>query len=141
MLQGIALLLAGGLAVFVAAPLLASEGEGRGTLPVDVTPLADLKRRRLVLYENIQDLEFEYRAKKIARQDTTSVSQPPSTGPSAPPIAVAPAQVPIALPFSRSSRAVLNDQRTSRLTESLPRALTNPHPRRWRKTPGWRAGL
>ncbi len=38
-------------------------------MPVDITPLADLKRRRLVVYENLKDLEFEYRAGKIARQD------------------------------------------------------------------------
>ena len=68
MLTGIAFALALGLAFFVAAPLLAAEKEG-GTLPIDVTPLADLKRRRLVVYENLQDLEFEYRARKIAPKD------------------------------------------------------------------------
>jgi len=56
------------LACFIAAPLLAT-GKEPATLPVDVTPLADLKRRRLVLYENLQDLEFEYRARKIAPKD------------------------------------------------------------------------
>ena len=69
MLLGTALFISVALAAFVVAPLLAAEGEGKGTLPIDVTPLMDLKRRRLVLYENMQDLEFEYRAKKIARQD------------------------------------------------------------------------
>lgn len=69
MLLGVALLIAASLAVFVAAPLLSPEKAGEGTLPVDVTPLADLKRRRLVLYENMQDLEFEFKAGKIARED------------------------------------------------------------------------
>jgi hypothetical protein len=68
MLVGLAFVMAIGLACFVVTPLLATEKEG-GALPVDVTPLADLKRRRLVLYENIQDLEFEYRSRKIAAND------------------------------------------------------------------------
>jgi predicted RNA-binding Zn-ribbon protein involved in translation (DUF1610 family) len=68
MLIAVAFVLALGLACFVAAPLLAT-GKEPGTLPVDVTPLTDLKRRRLVLYENLQDLEFEYRARKIAPKD------------------------------------------------------------------------
>lgn len=66
---GIALLIAGSLAVFVMAPLLSREKAGEGALPVDVTPSADLKRRRLVVYENLQDLEFEFKAGKIARED------------------------------------------------------------------------
>jgi lipopolysaccharide biosynthesis regulator YciM len=65
----VAVLISVALAAFVAYPLLATDSGGRGTLPVDVTPQMDLKRRRLVLYENIQDLEFEYRAKKIAADD------------------------------------------------------------------------
>jgi hypothetical protein len=68
-LLGVALLLAAAMAIFVTAPLLATErGEG-GILPIDVTPLADLKRRRLVVYENLQDLEFEYKAGKISPDD------------------------------------------------------------------------
>lgn len=70
---GIALLIAGSLAVFVMAPLLARDREGEGVLPVDVTPTADLKRRRLVVYENLQDLEFEFKAGKIAREDYESL--------------------------------------------------------------------
>jgi zinc-ribbon domain len=66
---GIALLIAGSLAVFVMAPLLSRDKQGESALPIDVTPLADLKRRRLVVYENLQDLEFEYKAGKIAPQD------------------------------------------------------------------------
>ncbi len=65
----LAILIAVALAVFIAYPVLAAEGGGKRTLPIDVTPQMDLKRRRLVLYENIQDLEFEYRAKKIAADD------------------------------------------------------------------------
>jgi len=63
----IGLLITAGLAVFVVVPLLAAEGSA--IVPIDVTPRADLKRRRLVLYENIQDLEFEYKAGKIAPDD------------------------------------------------------------------------
>jgi DNA-directed RNA polymerase subunit M/transcription elongation factor TFIIS len=66
---GIALFIAGSLAVFVMAPLLSRDREGEGALPIDVTPTADLKRRRLVVYENLQDLEFEYKSGKIAPQD------------------------------------------------------------------------
>ena len=69
MLLVFALLIAVGLVVFVAAPLLAAEGGGRSLLPVDVTPLGDLKRRRLVVYENLKDLEFEFQAGKVARED------------------------------------------------------------------------
>jgi len=69
MLLGIGLLISAGLLVFVAAPLLAPEGAGEGTLPIDVTPQVDLKRRRLVVYENLQDLEFEYKAGKLSRED------------------------------------------------------------------------
>jgi predicted RNA-binding Zn-ribbon protein involved in translation (DUF1610 family) len=69
MLLGIALLISAALLVFVAAPLLAPETAAGATLPVDVTPQVDLKRRRLVLYENLQDLEFEYKAGKLSPDD------------------------------------------------------------------------
>jgi hypothetical protein len=69
MLLAIALTLAAGLAAYVAAPLLSSEAAGAGSLPVDVTLLGDLKRRRLVVYENLKDLEFEFQAGKIAPGD------------------------------------------------------------------------
>jgi len=68
MLIGLAFALALGLAFFVVKPLLAG-GTDQGTLPVDVTLETDLKRRRLVVYDNIQDLEFEYNARKIAPRD------------------------------------------------------------------------
>jgi hypothetical protein len=75
MLLIIGVLIAIGLAAFVATPLLSAEGAGSSTLPVDVTPLADLKRRRLVVYENLKDLEFEYQAGKIGTQDFQSMRQ------------------------------------------------------------------
>ena len=57
------------MAAFVAMPLLLGR-RGTSTLPVDVTPLADLKRRRLVVYENLKDLEFEYQAGKSPPRTT-----------------------------------------------------------------------
>jgi hypothetical protein len=72
MLLGIAILILIAMAVFVAAPLLSAQ-TGAGTLPVDVTPLGDLKRRRLVVYENLKDLEFEFQSGKIAPQDYESL--------------------------------------------------------------------
>jgi len=69
MVFGIAILLAIGMAVFVVTPLLVPEIPGEGALPIDVTPLTDLKRRRLVVYENLQDLEFEYKSGKISPED------------------------------------------------------------------------
>ena len=57
------------MAVLVVAPLLTPEKAGEGSLPIDVTLQGDLKRRRLVVYENIQDLDFEYKAGKIAKED------------------------------------------------------------------------
>ena len=70
-----AVLVAVGMAAFVAMPLLAREGAGASSLPLDVTPLGDLKRRRLVVYENIKDLEFEYQSGKLAAQDYESLRQ------------------------------------------------------------------
>lgn len=66
---GIAILLVIGLAVYTVTPLLAPEGPTEDALPIDVTPLTDLKRRRMVVYENIQDLEFEYKAGKVSKED------------------------------------------------------------------------
>jgi hypothetical protein len=68
MLLFTAVLISIALAAYVMAPLLAAAGANEA-VPVDVTPLADLKRRRLVIYENLQDLEFEYKAGKIAPLD------------------------------------------------------------------------
>jgi hypothetical protein len=69
MLLGIALLISIALVIFVVVPLLAPETTAAAPLPADVTPQVDLKRRRLVLYENLQDLEFEYKAGKLAPDD------------------------------------------------------------------------
>ncbi|MBI1941103.1 MAG: hypothetical protein HYS33_06315 [Acidobacteria bacterium] len=69
MLLGITVLISAALLVFVVAPLLATEAAGERGVPVDVTPLIDLKRRRLVVYENMQDLDFEYKSGKIAQND------------------------------------------------------------------------
>jgi len=71
----VAVLIALGMAAFVAMPLVAREGVAASSLPVDVTPLADLKRRRLVVYENLKDLEFEYQSGKLANQDYQSLKQ------------------------------------------------------------------
>jgi len=68
-----AILIAASMIVVVATPLLAPEKAGDGLLPVDVTLQGDLKRRRLVVYENIQDLEFEYKSGKIAKEDYESL--------------------------------------------------------------------
>src|SRR5712691_7291050 len=70
-----AVLISVALAVFVVAPLLAADGARQQVLPIDVTPLADLKRRRLVVYENLQDLEFEFQAGKISREDYQSLRE------------------------------------------------------------------
>ena len=68
MLLGIAVLIAVGMATYIVLPLLSAETAG-GSLPVDVTVLGDLKRRRLVVYDNLQDLEFEFQSGKIAPGD------------------------------------------------------------------------
>ncbi len=69
MLLSITVLVSAALLVLVVAPLLATGTAGEKTVPVDVTPLIDLKRRRLVVYENMQDLDFEYKSGKIAQND------------------------------------------------------------------------
>jgi uncharacterized protein YlaI len=75
MLFAITLLLALAMAAFVSAPLLASDATGLSTLPVDITPQGDLKRRRLVLYENLQDLDFEFQSGKISQNDYEALRQ------------------------------------------------------------------
>jgi len=75
MFLGFALIITACMAALVAAPLLTTESAGEGPLPIDVTELSDLKRRRLVIYENIQDLEFEYKAGKIAKDDYLSLGE------------------------------------------------------------------
>jgi len=68
MVLSFAVFIAVGMAVYIVFPLLSAETSG-GPLPTDVTVLGDLKRRRLVVYDNIKDLEFEFQSGKIARQD------------------------------------------------------------------------
>jgi hypothetical protein len=72
MLLTLSVLIAVGMAVYVVFPLLSVETAG-GSLPMDVTVLGDLKRRRLVVYDNLQDLEFEFQSGKIAREDYESL--------------------------------------------------------------------
>src|SRR5579862_8017210 len=72
MLLTLAVLIAVGMAVYIVFPLLSAETAG-GPLPTDVTVLGDLKRRRLVVYDNLQDLEFEFPSGKIARGDYESL--------------------------------------------------------------------
>lgn len=64
-----------GLAAFVIYPMFSTRDEDKPALPLDVTPAADLKRRRMVIYENLQDLEFEYQARKIAPKDYTALRE------------------------------------------------------------------
>ncbi len=73
MLLATAILLTVGLMIYVAAPLLAPEGPEESVLPIDVTLQSDLKRRRMVIYDNLQDLEFEFKAGKIAPEDYESL--------------------------------------------------------------------
>jgi hypothetical protein len=68
MLLTLSVLISVGTAVYIVFPLLSAETAG-GPLPMDVTVLGDLKRRRLVVYDNLQDLEFEFQSGKIARED------------------------------------------------------------------------
>jgi hypothetical protein len=72
MLLTLSVLIAVGMAVYIVFPLLSVETAG-GSLPMDVTVLGDLKRRRLVVYDNLQDLEFEFQSGKIARGDYESL--------------------------------------------------------------------
>ena len=68
MLLSLAVLMAVGMAAYVIFPLLSAEAVG-GPVPTDVTVLGDLKRRRLVVYDNLKDLEFEFQSGKIVRED------------------------------------------------------------------------
>ena len=72
----IAVLIAIVLAVLVVWPLLKADSQqDSAVVPIDVTPLADLKRRRLVVYDNMQDLDFEFKAGKIAPDDYQSLRE------------------------------------------------------------------
>ena len=58
--------------------------------------------------------------KKIARQETSSVSQPPSSGPAASAIADTPAHVPIALPRSSGGNALEMIERVPGIMNAAP---------------------
>ena len=58
--------------------------------------------------------------KKIARQVTSSVSQPPTSGPSASAIAETPAQVPIALPRSAGGKALVMIESVAGIISAAP---------------------
>ena len=58
--------------------------------------------------------------KKIARQETSSVSQPPTTGPIASAIAETPAQVPIAFPRSCGGNALEMIERVAGIMNAAP---------------------
>ncbi|MGH9358895.1 MAG: hypothetical protein ACRD22_01420 [Terriglobia bacterium] len=73
MLLGLVFAIAVALSIFVIYPLLSGRDEDKAVLPIDMTPAADLKRRRMVVYENMADLEFEYQSKKIAQKDYDSL--------------------------------------------------------------------
>ena len=62
--------------------------------------------------------------KKIARQETSSVSQPPSTGPSASAMADTPAHVPIALPRSSGGNALEMIERVPGIMNAAPMPWT-----------------
>ena len=72
MLLTIAVLIAVSMAAYIVTPLLSAETAG-SPVPLDVTLGSDLKRRRLVLYDNLKDLEFEFQSGKIAREDYESL--------------------------------------------------------------------
>ncbi len=75
MILALPFIVAIGLAALVIYPMLSAGDEASASLPVDVTPAADLKRRRMVVYENLRDLDFEYQAKKIAPKDYESLRE------------------------------------------------------------------
>ncbi len=73
MLLGFAFVIAVALSIFIVYPLLSGRDEDKAVLPIDMTPAADLKRRRMVVYENMADLEFEYQSKKLGQKDYNSL--------------------------------------------------------------------
>jgi len=62
--------------------------------------------------------------KKIARQLTSSVSQPPSSGPSARAMALTPAQVPIARPRSAGGNVLVMIDSVPGIISAAPRPWT-----------------
>ncbi len=62
--------------------------------------------------------------KNTARQDTCSISQPPSTGPSAAVMAVAPDQVPMARPRAPPVKKALMSERLPGTSSAAPMPCT-----------------
>ena len=55
--------------IYILAPLYGKVGASEGVLTPDVTPAVHLEEQRKVLYENVEDLEFEYQAGKLSKED------------------------------------------------------------------------
>lgn len=55
--------------IYVLAPLYGRARAGEGILAPDVTPAVHLEEQRKVIYENVEDLEFEYQAGKLSQED------------------------------------------------------------------------
>ncbi len=64
-----AVILLGVVIICVLAPLFAREAAAEGVLAPDVTPAVHLEEQRKVIYENVEDLEFEYQAGKLSEED------------------------------------------------------------------------
>ena len=55
--------------ICVLAPLYGRARAGEDILAPDVTPAVHLGEQRKVIYENVEDLEFEYQAGKLSQED------------------------------------------------------------------------
>ncbi len=55
--------------IYVLAPLYGRARAGEDILAPDVTPAVHLEEQRKVIYENVEDLEFEYQAGKLSQED------------------------------------------------------------------------
>ena len=64
-----AVILLGVVIICVLEPLFAREAAAEVVLASDVTPAVHLEEQRKVIYENVEDLEFEYQAGKLSEED------------------------------------------------------------------------
>ena len=64
-----AVILLGVVIICVLAPLFARDTAAEGVLAPDVTPAVHLEEQRKVIYDNVEDLEFEYQAGKLSEED------------------------------------------------------------------------
>ena len=55
--------------IYVLAPLYGRARAGEDILAPDVTPAVHLEEQRKVIYENVEDLEFEFQAGKLSQED------------------------------------------------------------------------